>query len=105
MLWPHLQPLEARGVSLHSRRGIYAFKKLADLLRALEASGLEAIAVVGEVSLWGTVIEFERGYRASFAYPYSFYLLKHDQYLNTKLHNCSFYRVEIYNIASYDEYL
>jgi hypothetical protein len=30
--------------------------------------------VVGEVSLWGTVIECEHGYRASLAYPRRIYV-------------------------------
>jgi hypothetical protein len=34
----------------------------------------EVIRVLGRVSLWGTVVECERGYRASNAYPLSIYV-------------------------------
>jgi hypothetical protein len=35
---------------------------------------LTAARVLGRVSLWGTVIECERGYRASHAYPLAIYI-------------------------------
>jgi hypothetical protein len=94
-IWPQHEPLAAE--CLHSepwprrvwRRpdgrheaphfrcdcGIYA----ADLARVdqyLTPSPLEPTVgrVLGRVSLWGTVIECERGFRASFAYPRVIYI-------------------------------
>jgi hypothetical protein len=60
------------------RCGIYAtdeVKTLADYLlgfRSLERSLLERI--FGQVSLWGTVVSCERGWRASHAYPSRLYV-------------------------------
>jgi hypothetical protein len=49
-----------------------------DLLKACLASTAECRhelgVVLGQVSLWGTVVECERGYRASLAYPRRLYL-------------------------------
>jgi hypothetical protein len=39
----------------------------------------ETIPIIGEVALWGTVIEHEHGYRAEFAYPTKFYYLSMDR--------------------------
>ncbi len=41
------------------------------------ASGKSLIRVMGKVSLWGTVIETEHGYRASHAYPLRLYIPLH----------------------------
>ena len=58
--------------------GIYAATKLstaADYLRSLQPAPPEAIQyAVGSVSLWGLVIECERGWRASYAYPAALYV-------------------------------
>jgi len=48
--------------------GIYASKKLEHLRRL----GFMENRVHGEVSLWGTVVEHQEGWRAQFAYPKSF---------------------------------
>ena len=91
-IWPAGEPLvaqclAARGFLDWARRrpphpapgercacGVYA----APLDRSreyLRDSLPEALArVVGRVSLWGTVVECERGYRASHAYPLSIYV-------------------------------
>jgi len=55
--------------------GIYAFKARgeADFL-AREKTGA-ALLAVGRASLWGRIIETERGYRAQYAYPYDLELL------------------------------
>lgn len=54
--------------------GVYAFKDIglvADHLRPTDMYGatITAKRVAGRVSLWGDVIECERGYRAQYAYP------------------------------------
>ena len=49
------------------RCGIYASRSLEDFERPRPA--WPPPTVVGTVSLWGTVIEHERGWRARFAYP------------------------------------
>jgi hypothetical protein len=49
--------------------GIYAAATLTQL-RTYLADGLHGLSrVLGQVALWGTVVECERGYRASHAYP------------------------------------
>ena len=50
--------------------GVYAAKSL-DHLRQI---GLDRYGVLGEVNLWGTVVEHELGWRAQFAYPKSLFL-------------------------------
>ena len=47
--------------------GIYASRSLGDFERPRPA--WPPPSVIGTVSLWGTVIEHERGWRARFAYP------------------------------------
>ena len=55
--------------------GVYAFKERADAeLLAREKVDREPL-VLGRASLWGRVIETERGYRAQYAYPYDLELL------------------------------
>jgi hypothetical protein len=91
-LWPDRARLEARcglggrsspgglrGVhDAPSRRcdcGIYALKSRKDAVSlALQISPPELVAV-GRVSLWGRVVETERGYRAQYAYIYDLTLL------------------------------
>jgi hypothetical protein len=87
--WPMLAPLEAEcgrlrlpfrerhpAPSLRCRCGIYATlpEALGDHLDA-RVPGPAMPAVVGRVSLWGTVVECERGWRASRAYPERLYVL------------------------------
>ena len=50
--------------------GVYASKSLEQLL----TTGYERCGIHGEVYLWGTVVEHERGWRAQFAYPKSLVL-------------------------------
>jgi hypothetical protein len=52
------------------RCGVYASKSL----EHLHTTGYERYGIFGEVNLWGTVIEHERGFRAQFAYPKNLYL-------------------------------
>lgn len=59
--------------------GIYAFKYLADafayLVRYRDGLlGMSVEVALGQVSLWGRVIECERGFKAQFAYPRHIYL-------------------------------
>jgi len=55
--------------------GIYAFKTILGALGYAETILTDWTVqpfVLGEVALWGAVVEHERGYRAQYAYPYSF---------------------------------
>ncbi len=55
--------------------GVYAFKQREDAeLLAREKVDNDVLAI-GRVSLWGRVIETERGFRAQRAYPYDLQLL------------------------------
>lgn len=91
-LWPERARLEARcglggrsspgglrGVHEAPSRGchcgIYAFKSHADALYLAEQTANQVLAAVGRVSLWGRVVETERGYRAQYAYIYDLSLL------------------------------
>jgi hypothetical protein len=68
VLWPAGIPL--RAVPKNPDEGVYALKdptKLDGLVYTLTAD--QSGMVVGQVALWGTVIEHEHGYRAQYAYP------------------------------------
>lgn len=74
--WPTDQALWA-GSPLHpdprnywGRCGVYAWRELPQALRQNLPAGYD-LFVLGEVALWGHVIEHERGFRAEYAYPYS----------------------------------
>jgi hypothetical protein len=56
--------------------GVHAFKRREDAeLLAAEKAGGGAVLALGRVSLWGRVVETERGYRAGLAYPYDLEVL------------------------------
>jgi preprotein translocase subunit YajC len=50
--------------------GVYAAKNI----EHLRQSGYERYGIHGQVYLWGTVVEHERGWRAQFGYPKSLFL-------------------------------
>lgn len=62
--------------------GIHAFKSRADAFdfpatwesRRFERGIYPEHYLIGQVSLWGRVVEHERGYRGAIAYPYSLVL-------------------------------
>lgn len=54
--------------------GVWAFKELNSLVAAIGGTYGE-IKVLGQVSLWGRVVETENGYRAEKAYPSELWLL------------------------------
>jgi hypothetical protein len=90
--WPAGEPLQrtcepggclaARWPTQPHACGIHAFKDRADAARfpsmwearRFSGAGPPGESIVGQVSLWGHVIEHERGYRAEYAYPYSLLL-------------------------------
>jgi hypothetical protein len=91
-LWPERARLEARcglggrsspgglrGVHEAPSRGcdcgIYALKSHADALYLARQIAEPVLVAVGRVSLWGRVVETERGYRAEYAYIYDLSLL------------------------------
>jgi hypothetical protein len=53
--------------------GFYAFKTLPQLVEWLEHRETELDLVIGDVYLWGKVVDCEHGYRAQYAYPKRFY--------------------------------
>lgn len=70
---------EHRAPEQHCRCGIYAAAHVTEALAYLEiCRGLgrrRPAAALGVVKLWGRVIECERGWRASHAYPARLYVL------------------------------
>jgi hypothetical protein len=67
--WP-FGPLEADQLpSLDNSHGIYALKTYQDMVSYVGSHGHDGSHVLGQVHLWGLVIEGERGYRAQFAEP------------------------------------
>ncbi len=67
--------------------GVYAFKRREDAeLLAREKVDRDVLAL-GRVSLWGRVIETERGFRAEHAYPYDLLLLGGSEQLARALRN------------------
>jgi len=74
--WPsQWQPREHTAPGAECECGVYAFKSRAEAeLLAREKVDHDVIAL-GRVSLWGRVLETERGYRGEFAYPYDLVLL------------------------------
>lgn len=59
--WP---PYEAAHGDAENGVGLFAFKKIESALLYTDGH-----SCLGEVSLWGTVVEHTEGYRAEFAYP------------------------------------
>src|SRR5581483_81393 len=107
-LWPPLRPMAAVCSKFDSRHeapwpdhdcGVYALRtrRLAEeVLEAMVAGsngdGAEAWAI-GRVSLWGRVVECERGWRGQYAYPYELTLLADDEALARRL--AGVYAVEV----------
>lgn len=60
-LWPTTEPLRASAVPNGTGPGIYAFRTEQDAIN--DRAGM----ILGRVMLWGTVIEYERGYTAEYA--------------------------------------
>jgi preprotein translocase subunit YajC len=61
---PHRAPL------MKCTCGIYAHKSL----EHVREHGYQRSRIHGQVSLWGTVVEHQQGWRAQYAYPKSFFL-------------------------------
>lgn len=53
--------------------GVWAFRSLEELLSALRE--YKDVKVVGQVYLWGRILECENGFRAQYAYPKELWLL------------------------------
>jgi hypothetical protein len=71
--WPWRKPLQVDDPNWHmdpGTNGIHAYKFRKQVLPTCEYS----TDVVGEVWLWGRVIEHTEGYRAEFAYPKKLYV-------------------------------
>jgi hypothetical protein len=65
--------------------GVYAFKSREDAAALAREKVDHDVIALGRVSLWGRVIETERGYRAAHAYPYDIELLGGDDSLAAEL--------------------
>jgi hypothetical protein len=73
--------------------GIHAFKERAEAdafpatweARRFAHAGLGNEYVIGQVSLWGRVVEYERGFRAELAYPYALLLSENQKHFATRL--------------------
>ena len=69
--WTPGKTMEAAGGLVDEHAGIHAFKNRKD---ALDYARVHSPAVVGEVELWGSIIEFQSGWHAQFARPKEFHL-------------------------------
>ena len=76
--WPPLEPLVSRcpehlRPDLSCGCGIYAMatRDAAVAWARSTARSLSMPVVVGQVQLWGRILQFTQGYRAELAYPYS----------------------------------
>lgn len=66
--------------------GIHAWKTMGDLLDYLDFRNYNYdICIVGKVALWGKIVEHKKGYRAEFAYPYSFDVLFYSERHNKRV--------------------
>lgn len=70
--------MEAAAPTYGGLLGLHAWARR-DQLDEIIRLDTRTIPVWGQVSLWGTIIEHECGYRAQFAYPYSLLILKADR--------------------------
>lgn len=68
------EPVKHTAPQMDCTCGIWAFKDL-DKLVGVVGSDYDQVRVLGKVSLWGTVVETENGYRAEKAYPSELWLL------------------------------
>lgn len=60
-VWPTTEPLKASAAPDGTGPGIYAFRTAQDAIN--DRAGM----ILGRVMLWGTVVEYERGYTAEYA--------------------------------------
>ena len=77
--------------------GIAACKENTDLGRLNLGPIYERVRVIGEVALWGKIIEGERGWRAARAYPVRLYVPYPHGELATALHDAYGCHVELRN--------
>jgi hypothetical protein len=119
-LWPPGEPLVAECLRtvllprrLRRRRGLHSAPELrcecgiyGTTLEGVEqyvnepAIAPEVARVVGRVALWGTVIECERGFRASSAYPTHAYVPVEDDGLWAELEDgLAAYRIPVDRVA------
>jgi hypothetical protein len=54
---------------LNNNAGFYAFKSVAELVNQIKGGFQPAALIIGQVYLWGRVVECQFGYRAQYAYP------------------------------------
>jgi hypothetical protein len=73
--------------------GFYAFKTLPFLVEWLEHRELDI--VIGEVYLWGKIVDCEYGYRAQYAYPKRFYS---NDYEYNYAYNNSIFELREFNV-------
>jgi hypothetical protein len=85
--WQSQRPSEPkhRAPARSCECGIYAFKSREDAETLAREKADTAVLAVGRVSLWGHVVETERGYRSQHAYPYDVALLGGSEQLAREL--------------------
>lgn len=102
LVWPPLVRaqghclLGGRGHAVPDRRcgcGLYAFRTRELAERALAAEMRPVPCVLGQVSLWGRVVEHREGWRAQFGYPYELLVVTGDDTLARELR--STYAVDV----------
>jgi len=70
-------PMQAHSCGIHGfkdRAGAVAFPSMWEARRFTQQHISPEQYVVGQVSIWGRVVEHERGYRGELAYPYALLL-------------------------------
>lgn len=84
--WPAMEPIKAKCVggndgdhecpSWHHRCGVYSVKELEHVSRWATSRhpGSTQITVIGEIEMWGRVLEYTDGYRSEYAYPLKLYV-------------------------------
>lgn len=68
---PHREPAP----NMHCLCGMWAFKSLEELQHAIYAAGGYETAIIGQVNMWGRVVESTYGFRAEFAYPKELWMM------------------------------
>lgn len=72
--YPIAEPALGYTPGFYGSHGIHAFKRLDDLLNYLYRNNY-CYQVIGQISLWGDIVEHELGYRAEYGYPKSLFMM------------------------------
>jgi hypothetical protein len=72
---PDQRPHEHAAPARECECGVYAFESRGEAERLASEKVDDDVIALGRVSLWGRVLEAERGYRGQYAYPYDLVVL------------------------------